>query len=66
MYGCMVSYLSTDENLSVVCDYLGMLVGPLQKTTVPVNPKTQQPGNWGLMVDLSCHKKHSINDGIAK
>jgi len=71
---------SAGKNQAVVCDYLrgktesGMLIGPLKKAAVPgvhinpfgVTPKTQQPGKWWLIVDLSCPKDHSVNDGILK
>ena len=67
---------SAGKNPLVVCDYLrsetkaGTLIGPLEKMAVPglhinrlgVIPKLQQPGKWRLIVDLSCPRKHSVND----
>ena len=68
---------SVGKNPLVVCDYLrseteaGTLIGPLEKMVVPglyINrfAKSQQPGKWRLIVDLSCPQKHSVNDGVLK
>ena len=71
---------SVGKNQLVVCDYLrseteaGKLIGPLEKMAVPdlhiscfgVIPKSQQPGKWRLIVDLSRPRKHSVNDGVLK
>ena len=71
---------SAGTNPAVVRDYLrnevqsGTLIGLLKKEAVPgvhinrfgVIPKSQQPGKWRLIVDLSRPMSHSVNEGILK
>lgn len=47
------------------------MIGPLNPGEYPyiqvgVVPKTNQPGKWRLIVDLSAPDGQSVNDGIAK
>ena len=65
------------ENPTVVDDYLakekelGWIIGPITPGSVQLQinhfgviPKSNQPGKWQLIVDLSHPTGHSINDGI--
>ena len=67
------------ENAAVVLEYLqkevllGRMIGPVSPETVPedtqispfgVIPKSNQPGKWRLIVDLSSPDGRSVNDGI--
>ena len=67
------------ENVSVVQEYLdkevtlGRIVGPVSPEMVPAStqlspfgvfPKSNQPGKWRLIVDLSSPGGRSVNDGI--
>ena len=67
------------DNASVVQEYLdkevtlGRIVGPVSPEMVPVGtqlsafgviPKSNQPGKWRLIVDLSSPGGRSVNDGI--
>ena len=50
----------------------GRVAGPFSKPPLPVlhvsrfrvNPKRHLPGKWHLILDLSSHAVHSVNDGI--
>ena len=67
------------ENPQVIKDYLEVerkrrvLLGPFERSEVPdvhisrfgVIPKSNQPGKWRLIVDLSHPEGRSVNDGIS-
>ena len=70
---------SAEENAQTVRDYLqaekrrGFLLGPFCRSEVPtvhlsrfgVIPKSNRPGKWRLIVDLSHPEGKSVNDGIS-
>ena len=72
--------LSAVEHPEVVKKYLqeecqmGRVLGPFNPEEVPgiqiskfgVIPKSNQPGKWRLILDLSSPKEASVNDGIQK
>ena len=67
------------ENPQVIKDYLEgeqkrrVLLGPFEWSEIPdvhisrfrVIPKSNQPGKWRLIVDLSHPEGRSVNDGIS-
>ena len=71
---------SASANRTVVRDYIhteleaGRLVGPIDRQVVPLVhtspiglvPKSSQVNQWRMIVDLSCPRGHSINDGISQ
>ena len=70
--------LSAIQQPSVIGDYLqteiahGRIAGPFPTCPFPylhiirfgVIPKNNQPGKWRLILDLSSHPGHSVNDDI--
>lgn len=68
------------DNAEVVLDYIHTeclarrLVGPFDPQMLPgihvsrfgVIPKSNQPGKWRLILDLSSPRGHSVNDGISR
>ena len=68
------------DHPSIIDDYLetevsrGRVAGPFTNSPFPdlhisrfgVIPKSNQPGKWRLILDLSSPEGHSVNDGIPK
>ena len=60
----VVAYLESEQLASRIAGPFDSLLNIQQVNRFGIIPKSNQPGKWRLILDLSYPPEHSVNDGI--